>query len=190
MSASTVHFDAPTTPRASVANLRLLKPAHRSCGFVQGAWWPRSADLDTELPPLLEVLSSRLGHIDCVIYDEMCWAPAPSYIEFRNGVVKLDGSRDHSINTLSVIGEQFGRLNLLVVPFHTGATDAYLSVMAAASPDDISTPDKLLAIGAQEAEKRRQAGIAYQRWESDGGALRRLRHEHDRHAAAPGDREV
>ena len=52
------HVDLPprTARQSAFRGLRLrLKPAHRSCGFVQGAWWPRSNQLHTELPPLLTV---------------------------------------------------------------------------------------------------------------------------------------
>jgi hypothetical protein len=44
--------------------------------------------------------------------------------------------------------------------------------MIAATPEDDSTPDELLRIGPRQAEDRRIALIAQQRWESDGGALR------------------
>ena len=47
--------------------------------------------------------------------------------------------------------------------------------MTAAKPDDASTTDELLGIGKQAAEDRRFALMAHQRWESDGGALRRRR---------------
>ena len=181
MSAPTMHLDAP---QVGVTNLRLqLKPAHQAYGFVQGAWWPRSDQLDTELPPLLEGLSLRLGRIGRVIYDDNGWAPAPSRIEFRNGASTLFGSRHQSIDTLSVIGEH-GRLNLLVVPPYTDPTVAYSAVMTAASPNNHSTPEDLLGISAKEATDRRQALIAHQRWESDGGAVPRNQH-HD-HAEASG----
>jgi hypothetical protein len=38
-------------------------------------------------------------------------------------------------------------------------------------PDDVSTPDELLGIRPGEAEDRRLALLAQQRWESEGGAL-------------------
>src|SRR4029077_9694187 len=50
--------------RPAIGTLRMrLKPAHRSCGFVQGAWWPRSPELTSELPSLLAALSLRVGSI-------------------------------------------------------------------------------------------------------------------------------
>jgi len=49
--------------------------------------------------------------------------------------------------------------------------------MMASKSDDLSSPDELLGIGRREAQDRRLALMAHQRWESDGGALRRLGHE-------------
>ena len=178
MSAPTLHVDAPRTGPTAFRGLRLrLKPAPRSCGYVQGAWWPRTDQLHTELPLLLTALSSWVGSVDRVIYDENSWAPASLSMELRGRSVILDGSENESTNTLSVIGEGIGRLVLLVVPHYTNPTRAYTAVMTASKPDDVSTPDELLRIGWREAQDRRQALMAHQRWESEGGALRRLGHE-------------
>lgn len=173
MSTSTPTTTAAQTGPSTAVGLRLrLKPAHRACGFVQGAWWPQSTDLARELPALLRALSLRLGGVDRVIYDENSWTSAPLPIEVSGHSVILDGSGDQSTNTLSVIGDQFGKVSLLVGPPYTNPTRAYTTVMTAAKPDDASTPDELLGIGPHEARDRRMALIAHQRWESEGGALR------------------
>lgn len=144
---------------------------------MQGAWWPRTDVLHTELPLLLVALSSRAGFVDRVIYDETSWAPASLRMEFRGRSIILEGSITPSTHVLSVIGEGFGRLVLLVVPPYTDPTRAYTAVMTASNPDDMSTPDELLGIGPREAQDRRLALLAQQRWEPEGGALRRLSHE-------------
>lgn len=173
MSAPTLHVNAPPAGPSGARGLRLrLKAAGQSRGFVQGAWWPRSTQLATELPVLIAALSLRLGAIDRVIYDENGWAPTLSRIEVGGNTVMLHGSKDQPPNTLSVIGEQFGKLVLLVVPPYTNTTRAYRAVMAAADPHDASTADELLGIGAREAEQRRIALIARRRWKTEGGALR------------------
>ncbi|WP_424081823.1 DUF5994 family protein [Mycobacterium sp.] len=191
MSAPTFQLDVPQVRQTAVGGLRLrLKPTHRSRAFVQGAWWPRSDQLTTELPPLLAALSLRLGRINRVVYDENSWAPTSLRTTFGSGDVILDGSPGESINTLSVIGEQFDTLVLLVVPPYTDAGRAYTIVMRAASPNDVSTADELLGIGPQEAADRQQALIAHQRWESEGGALRQAAPERDKSAAPAQSREV
>ena len=158
MSAPTLSFETTQERRLTVQNHRLrLKPAHGSYGFVQGGWWPRSDQLHTELPELLAALSSRSGAVDRVIYDENHWAPSSMRMEFRAHSVILEGSRTKSTDTLSVFGQQFGTLVLLVVPHNTDPTAARTAVRAAASPDDVSTAQELLEIGMSSARKRRQA---------------------------------
>ncbi len=83
----------------------------------------------------------------------------------------LDPSTESS-NVISVFGERFGRLRLLLVPPYTDASEAYTAMTTAASAGDSSTPDELLGHTERRAKDRRHALIALQRWESDGGALR------------------
>lgn len=178
MSAPIQSFQTAHARRSGIGSLRLrLKPAHRTCGSVQGAWWPRTEQLHTQLPSLLAALWPRVGSVDRVVYDETGWAPASLRMEFRGRSVILEGSSTTSTNVVSLIGEGFGRLVLLVVPPYTNPTRAYTAVMMASKPDDVSTPDELLGIGPREAQDRRLALLAQQRWESEGGALRRLGHE-------------
>jgi hypothetical protein len=131
-----------------------------------------------------------LGTVDRVIYDENGWAPASLRMDHGGHSVILEGSSTMSTHTLSLIGEGFGTLVLLVVPPYTNPTRAYTAVMTAAKPDDVSSPDELLGISPREAQDRRLALLAHQRWESEGGALRRLGYEHVEGAAAPEALEV
>lgn len=102
--------DAPAR-RPALGTLRMqLKPAHRSCGFVQGAWWPRSTDLTSELPSLLAALSLRLGSIDSVHYHEDDWSPSPLSIKHQGDQVILSAHQDWP-NVVSVFGPRFGRLD-------------------------------------------------------------------------------
>ena len=62
MSAPILSFQTAHARRSGIGSLRLrLKPAHRSCGSVQGAWWPRTDQLHTELPLLLAALLAAGG---------------------------------------------------------------------------------------------------------------------------------
>jgi ppGpp synthetase/RelA/SpoT-type nucleotidyltranferase len=183
MSAPTLHVDALGAGPTAFRGLRLrLKRAYPSGGFVQGAWWPRTDQLHTELPLLLTALAPRVVTVDRVIYDENNWAPASLPMEFRGRSITLEGSSTTSINTLSVIGEGLARLDLLVVPPFTHPIRAYTAVMTASKPDDVSDPDALLGIGPRAALVRREALMAHQRWESEVEALR-----HRRHTGGEGD---
>jgi len=156
--------------RPAIGTLRIrLKPAHRSCGFVQGAWWPRSTELTSQLPSLLAALSLRVGSIDSVLYHESDWSPAPLSIKHQGDQVILSAHEEWP-NVVSVFGPRFGRLDLLVVPPYTEPTHAYNVVTTAASVNDASTPDQLLGI-TRRGDDRLLSPIALERWESDGGAV-------------------
>jgi Family of unknown function (DUF5994) len=166
----TENIPVASARRPAIGTLRMqLKPAHRSCGFVQGAWWPRSTELASELPSLLAALSLRLGSIDSVRYHESNWSPAPLSIKHQGDRVIVSAHQEWP-NVVSVFGPRFGRLELLVVPPYTEPTHAYNVVMTAASVNDASTPDQLLGI-TRRADDRLLSPIALERWESDGGAV-------------------
>jgi hypothetical protein len=170
MLAITENITDASAHRPAISTLRLrLKPAHRSCGFVQGAWWPRSTELTSELPTLLAALSLRVGSIDCVLYHEDDWSPAPLNIEHQGDQVSL-GAHQEWPNVVSLFGPRFGSMELLVVPPHTEPAHAYNLVTTAAHVNDASTPDQLLGIGTRRAGDPLPSPVALQRWESDGGA--------------------
>ncbi|OBF29098.1 hypothetical protein A5724_26490 [Mycobacterium sp. ACS1612] len=146
-----------------------LKPAHKSCGFVQGAWWPRSTELSSELPSLLGALSLRVGSIDSVLYHEDDWSSAPPSMKHQGDQVIVSGHQEWP-NVVSLFGPRFGKLDLLVVPPYTEPTHAYNVVTKAASVNDASTPDQLLGI-TRRADDRLLSPVSLERWEADGGAL-------------------
>jgi hypothetical protein len=132
------HAGPETTPR-----LR-LKPKAPTSGYVDGAWWPHSEDLATELPDLLTVLSVRLGSIDRVLYNFADWTKAPVKFLTGGGMVRLGGYHRQPDNTVEIIGLNRKKLVLLVVPTLTESEHAHSIMMAAAAPDDASTVDALL----------------------------------------------
>ncbi len=171
MLAITENIPDSSARRPAMGTLRMrLKPAHRSCGFVQGAWWPRSTELASELPSLLAALSLRVGSIDSVLYHESNWSAAPLSIKHQGDQVIL-GAHQEWPNVVSLFGPRFGRLDLLVVPPYTEPTRAYNVVTTASSVNDASTPDQLLGI-TRRGDDRLLSPIALERWESDGGTLR------------------
>nr|WP_082966718.1 DUF5994 family protein [Mycobacterium sp. 852002-51163_SCH5372311] len=164
------HVSVPRVQRSTIASLRLrLKSAHRTCGFVQGAWWPWSARLAAELPSLLGALSLRFGPVDRVRYHQDDWSPTPSSLKHEGGEVILDASQD-APSVITVFGKQFGRLALLVVPPYTSFDDANTAMTRAATVGNVCTPNQLLGLSADSGEDRYHAPITRQRRER--GALR------------------
>jgi len=79
------------TPPEHTPRLR-LKPKAPHTGYVDGAWWPHSDDLTTELPDLLAVLSVRLEPIDRVLYKLTDWAKAPAELAIGGRAVNSTGT--------------------------------------------------------------------------------------------------
>jgi hypothetical protein len=132
------------TPPAKTPRLR-LKPKAPVTGYVDGAWWPHSDELLTELPDLLAVLSVRLGSIDRVTYNLAEWAQAPVKMVYDDRLVRLAGYTRQPVNTIEVIGATRKRVVLLVVPAGTDSAIAHDTMMAAASPSNSLSVERLLA---------------------------------------------
>ena len=159
------------TPSVHTPRLRVKPKAPRS-GYVDGAWWPPSDDLTTELPDLLAVLSFPLGAIDRVTYNLNEWAKAPAKLAAGGRAVRLDGYPLQPPNTLEVLGVNRNTIVLLVVPSHTDPDHAHAIVRAAAAPNNASNVDALIMISVQHRESRTRTTAAQQRWESEGGPER------------------
>jgi hypothetical protein len=131
------------TPPERTPRLR-LKPKAPSSGYVDGAWWPRSDDLEAELPDLLAVLSVRLGRIDRVMYNADEWTKAAAKLVTGGRAVRLDGYRRKPTQTLEVLGLDREKIALLVLPANTDPDRAHATLMAAAVPSDRSTVEELM----------------------------------------------
>ncbi|HEU5475476.1 MAG TPA: DUF5994 family protein [Actinophytocola sp.] len=155
-----------------------LKPDGPPTGYVDGAWWPGSRALPTELVPLLAMLTARLGRVERVTYNLTIWEPAPRRLALDGRVVRLGGFRSQPADTVTVIGRGGQqRLTLLVIPPGTDPATAERVLARASQPGNAETIETLLAptrvagtgagIGGSNG-----SSSAVQRWESDGGRLR------------------
>src|ERR1700742_1788481 len=79
-----------------------LKPKAPATGYVDGAWWPRSDDLGTELPDLLAVLSVRLGLMQRVLFNLGDWGKEQTEFELGCEPVGLAGSTGQPVDTIQV----------------------------------------------------------------------------------------
>ena len=81
-----------------------LKPEDRHSDYIDGAWWPRSTDLATELPELLAALTTRLGRVDRIVYDPDSWSPPPRQVTVAEHSIGLEPYRFRLRNTMYVAG--------------------------------------------------------------------------------------
>jgi Family of unknown function (DUF5994) len=156
--------------------LRLkLKPKAPTTGYVDGAWWPRSWDLSTELPALLAVLAIRLGRIHRVSYNLTTWNAAHRRLNIDGHQVRLGGFHTQHPHTIDVIAPNGTRLTLLVLPPATQPATAHQVLMMAGRRDNVDSIDELLAPITATAPVPATGDLsddpAVQRWEVDGGLV-------------------
>ena len=146
-----IDVDHRHAPPVHTPRLKLKAKAPTS-GYVDGAWWPHSDDLTTELPDLLSVLSVRLGPISRVIYNVNEWATPPAKFATGGRMVRMDGYRRQPVHTIEVLGLYRSRIALLTVSPHANPEQAHAIMMAAAGVDNAATVESLLETSAKEAE--------------------------------------
>jgi hypothetical protein len=112
-------------------------------GFVDGAWWPRSHDLEAELPTALPVLAERLGSIERVSYHLGDWGAGARAVQAGPGLVRLGGYHAQTAGTIDVLGPR-RRVTLLVVPAETSPQIAHNALATASRPDNADTAASLL----------------------------------------------
>ncbi|WP_220450768.1 DUF5994 family protein [Streptomyces resistomycificus] len=126
---------APQPPLPSHPLLRLrLAPHGGMRRAVDGAWWPRSNDLLTELPRLLAGLPREWGHITSVTVNGATWPAVPGRMLVSNQVVRLHRTLAASAtHTIVLLSPGQGHRDLLVVPPDTTAKAAEPLMTAAAA---------------------------------------------------------
>jgi uncharacterized protein DUF5994 len=166
------------TPPATMAieqprqTLRLkLKPKAPATGYVDGAWWPRSRDLSTELPALVAVLAIRLGDVQRVSYNLATWDAAPRRLDVNGRQLRLGGFHAQHAHTVDVIGANGARLTLLVLPPGADPDAAHRTLITASRRDNVdSIADLLAATAAPEPATGDDSAMG--RWEVERGAAR------------------
>ncbi|MFI6466831.1 DUF5994 family protein [Streptomyces sp. NPDC050528] len=108
----------PTGAEPTAPPLRLRLAAHTAVPrLLDGAWWPHSYDVLTEVPRLLTGLPRTWGHIVSVMVNGRVWSAAPGRMLVANQVVRLHRTTAvHAPNTVVLLAPGRGRWDLLVVP--------------------------------------------------------------------------
>ncbi|NGN69257.1 hypothetical protein G5C51_35895 [Streptomyces sp. A7024] len=111
-------------PRPPLVRLGIAPPSPLP-RMIDGAWWPRSRDLITELPTLIAALPLAWGQITVATVSGAMWSALPSRMFVANHVVRLSRtSSAHGPHTICLLAPGKGRWDLLVVPPETTAHEA------------------------------------------------------------------
>ncbi|WP_330354277.1 DUF5994 family protein [Streptomyces chartreusis] len=120
--------------RPGTALLRLTT-THDRQGILDGAWWPRSRHLATELPGLISALSERLGPVTRIGLDTGAWDEMPTRMTVDDRVVHIDAFSVGDDTVLVTRGDQ-DYFSLLVVPPETPPDAARAAMAEAVSADN------------------------------------------------------
>ena len=112
-------------------------------GVLDGAWWPRTRDIEIELPALIDVLTEHLGPITRVGLDAAAWDGLPTRLVIDGRVVHLDSDPvgDDTVLITRGAGDLFV---LLMVPPDATADAAREAMARAVRADNISQAAEIL----------------------------------------------
>jgi hypothetical protein len=175
MSATLLYPTLPQhEPVAAPAARLALKTDGTSRGLLDGAWWPRSRDLLSELPALTDVLGPLWGRITRIAVNPKYWPVIPRQVPVDGHIVKVGWfTPEIDPHKLLLLSYGTGRWDLLVIPPETGAESA-ARLMAAASDCDGPPLTASALIAADEARHGFSAADQPldpdETWEYEGGA--------------------
>jgi hypothetical protein len=152
--------DSPQPP--ALAARIALRPSSKRRGVLNGAWWPRSRDLDVELPGLVEVLDIAWGRIHRVTVNVRMWPRIPRGIRCGSHTVRVgwfDAEQDPNVLCLISHNEAPYRWDLLVVPPETSPAAAARLMDAASDVHDQRSASELTA-SATDAPAPQQPAIS------------------------------
>ncbi|MEU3772135.1 DUF5994 family protein [Streptomyces sp. NPDC032472] len=136
--------------KPGTALLRLETTSSRQ-GRLDGAWWPRSRDIETELPALISVLTGHLGPITRVGVDASAWNGLPTRLVIDDQIVHLDSDPVGDDTVLITRGHN-DHFVLLVVPPDTTADAAREAMARAVRADNIMQAAQILIATTPEPE--------------------------------------
>ncbi|WP_040836163.1 DUF5994 family protein [Nocardia brevicatena] len=86
---------------------------------VDGAWWPRTRNLTTELHELISALSSRLGPLARIGFDWNANSRAQRRIEDDDGIPTPSPEPDRPPDVMQLVATDGTSVSLLIVPSDT-----------------------------------------------------------------------
>lgn len=135
--------DSPTTTTPGALRLT-MRPAAAPDSLVAGAWWPWSTDPDAEFPALIAAMAPR-GAVCRISYHLGTWDRTARRMAVGDVVVRMEGFRAMQPDTVTLIGPDRTRTELLVVPPDTPADAARAVLRATATSSATATVEEILS---------------------------------------------
>ncbi|MEU6976599.1 MULTISPECIES: DUF5994 family protein [unclassified Streptomyces] len=124
------------------ALLRLETTGSRQ-SVLDGAWWPRSRDVEREIPPLITALTEHLGPVTRVGLDASAWNGIPARLIVDDRVVHLDSFPVGDDTVLITRGDN-DHFSLMVVPPDTASEAARTAMARAVHADNVTQAAEIL----------------------------------------------
>lgn len=158
-----------SAPDSSALRLSLA-PVGAAPALLDGAWWPYSRDLMTELRPLTARLDPLWGRITRVTVNPTHWPVVPRKVPVAGHVVNVGWFlSEQDPHELQLLSYSVGRWNLLVVPPRTDPVPAAWLMAAASDPLGTSTASRLMEEAARlRTVSETDRGVEAV-WDSEGG---------------------
>ncbi|MCX2182126.1 hypothetical protein KV205_16535 [Streptomyces sp. SKN60] len=147
-----------------------LTPRTSLAGLLDGAWWPYSRDLATELPPLVDALRDRFGRVTRITANPAPWPVAPYQVPVGEYAVHIGWFTDQAPDTMILLSYNLGRCDLLVIPPETEPASAARLMAVASTPGNLHTTDTLMSDEDATGRRLREATAGENAWETGGGA--------------------
>lgn len=112
---------------------------------IDGAWWPRSRELVTEVPELVAALASTGVRVERFTYSVGAWGAIDRKLVVEGRTVRTGGFRnmDPDLVSLTVDGDR--RLDLVVIPPEADALTGVRALRMAGIHDSSTSPQRVLA---------------------------------------------
>ncbi|MER5465795.1 MULTISPECIES: DUF5994 family protein [unclassified Streptomyces] len=134
--------DQPIVPGAAV--LRMETTSSR-VGLFDGAWWPSSRDIETQLPGLITALTARLGPIASVGLDASAWNHAPGHLTIDDRTIHIDWSAVDD-NTMIITRGPQDHFSFLVIPTQAAASAARAAMAMAVQDSNCRSAEQILTV--------------------------------------------
>ncbi|MFJ3500489.1 DUF5994 family protein [Streptomyces sp. NPDC090135] len=128
--------------RPGTALLRLETTRSRQ-GLLDGAWWPRTRDVEREFPPLVTALTEHLGPLSRVGVDASAWNGIPTRLTVDGRVVHVDSFPVGDDTVLITRGDE-DHFALMVVPPDTEPEAARTAMARAVRADNVKRAAEIL----------------------------------------------
>ena len=169
---------APAPELQDRGPLRLTLAKELGEGPLDGAWWPRSRDLQTEAADLIDHFPPGRGRVYRLGYSTPDWAAPLRRIRVARGVTKAGSFPKDDTHVVRLAMSTRHVVHLLVVPPETSERDARILMDRAARASNLDDAVKLLhEVAAHHGPEHAEI------WHDDGGAY------WDPHPVAPSHRE-